>query len=513
MRQLVRTLKHKISDTAVDAICVRLMGPRQAPLLLAAIVGLGTILRVFGLGANSFGIDEAWSVAYARLPWGEFLNRVTTYEANMALYFLVLRGWLVLGASEAVLRAFSVVASVATLPVVYRLGTRLFGARTGLIAAFLLAISPFHIFWSQAARGYTLGVLFAALSCWYFLDYLWRPTRRTLFGYAVVSMLMVYTHFFGTLVLAAQWMAALLRPRVVALDRIVAAVAVSVPFLLPLGFFWLTRDVGQIDWVNQPTLRDVVHAAASLAGGMPVLALSAGLTLTAVGTVLRARPVQAGAAEKWSVLFLLMWLAVPALIALGVSVVKPLFVTRYLGVSLPPLVLLSALGVRQLPWGVGRTAVLSVLVALTVGSLGRAYAPASEDWRAVTRYVLTNAAPEEAVLFYAGNTRPAYEYYVERFRDLGQGPHIVFPPVALWPVRPDPTVQRAILDTVLEGLPRRYPRVWLVLSHTGGRRLGRPQVREYIEAGLSRHYAPTQALPFRLVEVRRYELRVSKSRR
>jgi len=204
---------------------------------------------------------------------------------------------------------------------------------------------------------------------------------------------------------------------------------------------------------------------------------------------------------------------VPALIALGVSVVKPLFVTRYLGVSLPPLVLLSALGVRQLPWGVGRTAVLSVLVALTVGSLGRAYAPASEDWRAVTRYVLTNAAPEEAVLFYAGNTRPAYEYYVERFRDLGQGPHIVFPPVALWPVRPDPTVQRAILDTVLEGLPRRYPRVWLVLSHTGGRRLGRPQVREYIEAGLSRHYAPTQALPFRLVEVRRYELRVSKSRR
>ena len=51
------------------------------------------------------------------------------------------------------------VIGIATVPVLGLCGRRIVGATPSVLAAWFLAIDPFHVFWSQNARGYAIVVL------------------------------------------------------------------------------------------------------------------------------------------------------------------------------------------------------------------------------------------------------------------------------------------------------------------------------------------------------------------
>src|SRR6185369_15661206 len=87
--------------------------------ILGVILIAATAFRFYALGRNSLWIDEATSVALARMPWGRFLHTLWTYEANMTLYYLLLRGWIHLGTSEVVLRSLSAILGVAGVAATY----------------------------------------------------------------------------------------------------------------------------------------------------------------------------------------------------------------------------------------------------------------------------------------------------------------------------------------------------------------------------------------------------------
>src|ERR1700690_235500 len=101
-----------------------------SPIRLALSVGLialvATILRLHAITAKSFWLDEGISVQIARLPWNQLLFVLRHREANMALFYLLLRFWLLFGSSEGYIRGFSALFSVATIPLLYALGSRLF---------------------------------------------------------------------------------------------------------------------------------------------------------------------------------------------------------------------------------------------------------------------------------------------------------------------------------------------------------------------------------------------------
>jgi mannosyltransferase len=122
---------------------------------LLAITVLALFLRLHLLGQDSFWGDELTSVRRAQLDWDAFWELMRG-PAAMALYYVLLRFWILLGDSEFTVRLLSVISAVATVPVVYFLGKSLFDARVGLIAALLLAMNAFHIQYSQEARSYSL---------------------------------------------------------------------------------------------------------------------------------------------------------------------------------------------------------------------------------------------------------------------------------------------------------------------------------------------------------------------
>src|SRR5207248_11580015 len=132
-------------------------------------LGVVLILRIVALGTRSFWLDESASIMLARVDWHTFVNAVIRRQANMALYYTLLRGWVQIGNGEWWTRFLSVIFGVAAISVMYQLGKVILGAKGGRIAALLLAVHAFHIEYSQEARGYSLAVFFALLSCYFFL--------------------------------------------------------------------------------------------------------------------------------------------------------------------------------------------------------------------------------------------------------------------------------------------------------------------------------------------------------
>jgi mannosyltransferase len=136
--------------------------------ILIMITFLALVLDLFRLSAQPIWLDEAISIATSDLNTHDFILYLMNYEPFMFLYNVLLRMWLAFGQSEFAVRSLSVVFGVATVPSLFLLGRRLFGRRTGILAAFLLAINSLFIHYAQEARSYTITTLIAIWS-WYAL--------------------------------------------------------------------------------------------------------------------------------------------------------------------------------------------------------------------------------------------------------------------------------------------------------------------------------------------------------
>ncbi|MFL7792300.1 MAG: glycosyltransferase family 39 protein, partial [Anaerolineae bacterium] len=153
---------------------------RASCLSFLAIIALGAFLRFYQIGATGLWIDEAFSIWMGRQPVGQMLDWLVRIDQHPPLYYLMLRLWMRLGDGEAVVRALSALCSTLTIPVIYLLGRRLADRGVGLLAALILAVSPFHVYFAQEARMYALLALNASLALYALVRLLTDPRAATL---------------------------------------------------------------------------------------------------------------------------------------------------------------------------------------------------------------------------------------------------------------------------------------------------------------------------------------------
>src|SRR5258708_2725014 len=92
-------------------------------------------------------------------PRGYILNRFATYETHPPLYFLQLKSWRALLMRSLVkLRANSALWGSVVLFLIYLLGSFYGGEHAGLFALAFLALSPFHLAYSQELRSYAMAI-------------------------------------------------------------------------------------------------------------------------------------------------------------------------------------------------------------------------------------------------------------------------------------------------------------------------------------------------------------------
>jgi uncharacterized membrane protein len=167
---------------------------RPGAAALWAVVALGFGLRAVDLTREGLWIDEVFSLDVASRPTVAAVLTEVRADTHPPLHFLLLHGWTRLfGASDAAARSLSVLLGTLAIPVLFGVGARLAGRRAGLLAALYAALSPWQIGYSLDVRPYALVLLLTALSTWFFLGFLRRPSARDGVGWTVSTALLLET--------------------------------------------------------------------------------------------------------------------------------------------------------------------------------------------------------------------------------------------------------------------------------------------------------------------------------
>lgn len=163
--------------------------------VLGGITLIALALRLPSFGDSLFGDELSTHFIVHGFGAGGMLDLIrSNSEVSPPLFFLA--AWLAkgLGGFEA-LRLPSLIAGVASIPVIYLLGLRTVGQASATVAAVLLALSPMQIFYATEARSYALVMLLGMLAALALL----RATESDRPGwwaaFALSAAAAVYSHY------------------------------------------------------------------------------------------------------------------------------------------------------------------------------------------------------------------------------------------------------------------------------------------------------------------------------
>lgn len=235
-------------------------------------------------------------------------------EITPPLYFVLAWFTSQFGHGPELLRLPSLIAGIATIPVLYQLGLRTVGRRAALVATAAAAVAPFTVYYSANARAYSVMMLALTVSTLSMLLALDTGRRRWWVLYAVAACAAFYSHYTCAFVLGAQWvwvMWAHPRARRAAVMATAAAAAGVLPWLPGLINDYRSPTLKILSALSPFTLADVrvdvthwlIGYPEVFAGSLTRLPGTPALVLMAVAAVIAAagllRAIAAGRV-RWS---------------------------------------------------------------------------------------------------------------------------------------------------------------------------------------------------------------------
>jgi hypothetical protein len=265
---------------------------RKDAVIFTLLVVLFAAARLWGLADYCLDCDEIWSLKFARADWGELLAAVAADVSHPPLFYLLLKGWIALGGESLVwLRLFPVVTAIAcVVPLVLFCRALRFGWAETNLALALLAVNGFLIYYAQQLRMFDLLQFFALCSLWRLVRFTEAEGRRGLVPLTIVNVLLVYSHYWGWVLIGTEGLYLLLVRRDKVLPFALGTLAVALcfmPWVVTVAWAAMHRGsaVAQIQWIAKPEWADLVRFYAKFTGGFRLAGT------TAIGMVLFIGPV------------------------------------------------------------------------------------------------------------------------------------------------------------------------------------------------------------------------------
>lgn len=399
-------------------------------------------LLMLTLQWQSLWLDEVYSGWYVNRSFAEAWQIAIFPEQNphASLYYLLLWSWVKLfGVADLPLRAFSVIFSMLSLALGYRLARDWMGNKPALLFALLIVMSPFALWFGQEARQYALYLCLGLLSTLALSRAigLTSQTPRWRAGYAVLYVLsavgMAYSHYFSVFVIAAQFAGAaiaLIRtPRrllpLLLIGLTIAALCLPIPIrLLQSGRTFDREDITRAFMPAQDMLAAMLEEflvrvswPANTTLHILLLAVPALLMVFGLATLIRKNR-RLGA-------FMLSVALLPALLYLPISFSTSVFTPKYVIACFPLFLMALAAGLSvalRFNRALGATLAILVITLFGAASLRDLTQPEwqRENWRFAGDYLKRIATNEDAVLVFADYSAPVLEHYYEAGEDRAE---------------------------------------------------------------------------------------------
>ncbi len=355
---------------------------KPASIIFVLAAGLYIAARLWGLTDYSLGFDEIFSLTVVRHDWSGLIDLIVYDVVHPPLFYFLLKLWVGIGGQSLLwLKLFPVSIAVAALaPFVLLCRELKLRAAEMNLALVLMAVNGYLILYAQELRMYSLLLFFTLCSLWLFVRYLncQNVQKKLLVALFIANLLLVYTQYYGWLVIGVQFVILLVWDRR-KLSPFLMMVAGLILCFSPWAYIVLQAAIrkgglGQNLIVPRPGLHNLVYFYVNLSGAFYT---KWKILLGALALVLFFSPI---AWWAWHVLKgrrvdgesraeIFWWLALfaflPGIIAFAASQVLPhsIWANRYLIILAAPYMLLVAVSVYRLHpnW------VRSVAVCLVVG--------------------------------------------------------------------------------------------------------------------------------------------------
>jgi hypothetical protein len=406
--------------------------PHPSTVLLALLVCLYVAARLWRLTGSCLWFDELFSVHAARHTWGGLWRFVAADLIHPPLFYALLKVWAAAGGESLYwLRLFPVAASVgAVVPLLLLARELKLGTAATNVALLVAAANGYLIKYAQEVRMYGLLLLLTLTSLWLCARLLNREGKASglLLALFFVNLLLVYTHYYGWLVVACEAAFLALRERrklggftltVVGLGLAYAPWVLACVRAAGVGG-GLAQNIG---WIERPRPGDLVELFALFnqpfyfrqSSADPLFVrLGALLGLLLVGLPVAAllferlrRRDEVGDVVIKTTEFLLTFTVLPVALAFAASYVLPQSVwgTRHLIVAAGPYALLAGLALGRLRpawWRASATVLLCCWLA-SVGALNLVRREPARVWCAweglAASAARDNAGPGEVYAF------------------------------------------------------------------------------------------------------------------
>jgi mannosyltransferase len=416
-------------------------------LMLILLILAGAGLRFYSLGGKSMWDDEVITVEISAKDFTHIWQDLSWRQNSPPLHYLLVHFFLYFGLNEFWARFPSALFGSFNLILIFLLSKDFFEEQSSLIAVLILAISPFHIYYSQEARTYAVFTFFISLSYLYLFKLINSDLSNIYFWviYGISSILSIYTHYFSVFHILAQ-------------------------IIIAITFFYYKQNDKFYTWLKFPLSWLIIGVislpaaklatqGASSGSGPSFQDWSLGLLLERV-KLIREVFIELGGAGKNSqvivflfvimflvgllsafrhrariALFLLMWLILPFISGLVFLEGRSFFHVRYFLPVTIPILILVAKGIQSFikslynvtPWlqtsyshvvSSESFATYSMMVIIFIGaflfwpSIKAYYQTEKEDLRGAKLYVEQHMLPGDSIVL-AGFAQPWLEFYFD----------------------------------------------------------------------------------------------------
>ena len=386
---------------------------RAAGFILLGITVIGLVIRLVAWGQPVLGdeLSSLWIVREYDLS-GTVREVSSDAEISPPLYFVL--AWFAskLGSAPELVRLPALLAGVTAIPLSYLLGERLRGRAAGLIAAAVMALSPFMVAFSATGRAYSLMVALLIASTLVMLAAMKRGRIAWWVSFGLLTCLAMYSHYTAVFFLAAQlgWLVVVSpSSRIPGLAATAGAVVLYLPWLPSMLDDFDSPTLQILEAIQGTGLSDKWLGFKQLIAGqplvdpvlLPLLLIAAGGVVLAVGLLRHPREDQQDhdpTPAEGLALIICLTIATGVCEALLALVGTDTFGARNLAATWAGLPALIGVVAAMASPAVGLVGAVLVLAGFGAGTV-RVADPgtASLDFRSAAEWIDQQAGPDDVI--------------------------------------------------------------------------------------------------------------------